>query len=114
MLRPFLRSPVAPWSGIIAGPVAWLLMHQGLGDSLYFDCKVGNPLAAIVFGVISLAILAGAGWLSWLGRRSPEAEGPEPQARFFLSMIGLLLCGLFAVVVLLQLMAGLILPGCYR
>jgi hypothetical protein len=104
---------VAPWSGAIAGPIAWLVMHQGLGNAIYFDCDIGNPVAATAVGVVCFVILAAGGWASWLSRCSPGSAGPEPQSRFFLSMISLLLCGLFAVTVALQLLAGLILPGCY-
>jgi len=112
MLRSYLRSAVAPWSGLIAAPVAWLIHHQGLGDAIYFDCTNGNPGSAIVLGAVSLLILAGAAWLSWQGRRSPDAVEVEPQARFFLSMISILLCALLGFAVLLQTLAGLIVPAC--
>lgn len=112
MLKAFLRSPVAPWTGVVAGPVAWLVMHQGLGNAIYFDCRLGNPGAAMGVGLACLLILALGGWLSWQARRSPS-HNPEPQARFFLSIVSMLLCALFAVVVVLQVLAGLILPGCY-
>ena len=114
MLKAYLRSPVSPWSGLIAAPVAWLIHHQGLSDAIYFDCTNGNPASALLLGLACLLLLGAAAWLSWQGRRSPDPTVVEPQARFFLSMLSLLLCALLGVAVSLQVLAGLILPGCYR
>ena len=112
MLKGYLRSAVAPWSGLIAAPLAWLLHHQGLGDAIYFDCTTGNAANALGLGAISIFILAAAAWLSWRSRRSPDAVEVEPQARFFLSMMSVLLCALLGFAVFLQILAGLIVPAC--
>ena len=114
MLKAYLRSPVAPWSGLIAAPVAWLLHHQGVSDASYFDCGYGNPASAVGLGLVSLLLLAAAASLSWHGRRADDAVHTEPQARWFLSMISLLLCALLGLAIGLQVMAGVIIPGCLR
>ena len=114
MLNAYLRSSVSPWSGLIAAPVAWLLHHQGVADATYFDCGLGNPATALGVGALSLLLLGLGAWLSWRARRSPDTVHIEPQGRYFLSMMSLLLCALLGFAILLQLMAGLIVPGCLR
>jgi hypothetical protein len=70
-------------------------------------------VTSAVVGLLTL-LLAGAGaLLSWRARRSAAEPNPEPQSRYFMALISVMLCGLFAVAIVLQTLAGFILPGCY-
>jgi hypothetical protein len=103
---------LAPWAGSVAGPLAWVIHHQGLADTVYFDCAAGNPASALGLGAALLALSLGAALLSWTARGDGE-EGMARNRRF----IGGLSAGmglLFSLAITYQTLAGMLIPGCLR
>jgi divalent metal cation (Fe/Co/Zn/Cd) transporter len=83
------------------------LQHQGISDSLHFDCRYGR--ADIAVGIAALLLIALGAWLSWSALRAhPDPESP----RRFVAHMSLMAAVLFAIMVAWQTMAGVILPGC--
>jgi hypothetical protein len=107
------------WFGLLAGPIAWsiyFLVGYGLTE---FVCKLGQlefriwglaALSAIIMGLTLVALLVTlyAGFLAyrnWQRVKEDEPEEvqpspPEENSRF-LALVGLLLSGLFSLVILL-------------
>jgi hypothetical protein len=81
--------------------------HQGISDALHFDCRYGH--ANLVVGIAALLLIALGAWLSWTSLPAhPDRESP----RRFVASMSLMAAVLFAVMVLWQNMAGIILPAC--
>lgn len=106
MNRPNL-SELKPWAGLVAGMLGAGLQHQLVSDSMHFDCRYGG--SDVVIGIAALVLIGGGALLSWSAARSH----PKPQSpRRFVAHMSLMAAGLFAVMVLWQTMAGMILPAC--
>jgi len=111
-LSPDWRS----WAGLIVGPVAWALHHQGGSNFNYADCRAWDGTAVVLTGVLALAAVLGAGGLSlsaW--RRGGGAAGAshDPPGRF-VAGLSLMSAALFALTILIQMAAGLLVPACMR
>ena len=99
---------LAPWLGMVGAAVGWLIAHQ-LGSNMAFDdCRVGDGGFALLAGLAGLLIAAAGGYFSWdVWRRGTETEG-----RRFIGLLGLLLALLCGFAIILQSVAGMILPAC--
>jgi hypothetical protein len=112
MTRWLATSSFAPWTGVFAGALAWFVHHQLGSDGNQWSCaKVAGP---VVIGVgIACALLAAAGgWVSWQAR-SPEGD-PETPTRNFGRIVGVLAAATFLLTIAFQILAGALVPGCYR
>jgi hypothetical protein len=103
------------WAGLVAAPLAWALHHQIGSDANFTDCDRGDGGVAIAVGLAALvlSLLGGALSLSaW--RRAGQAEGPGLGSDRFIAALSLLACALFSLTITVQIMAGVILPACFR
>jgi uncharacterized membrane protein YfcA len=104
--RPKL-SELKPWAGLLAGMLGAGGQHQLVSDSMHFDCRYGDSDIAI--GIAALVLIVIGALLSWSAvRRHPDPESP----RRFVAHMSLMAAALFALMVLWQTMAGVILPAC--
>jgi hypothetical protein len=105
----------ALWSGLALGPLSWMLNTQLNYSLIEWFCAAGwNPVPAIaaVFTVTSL-VGSAISWLAWsrAGMRIPEQDGqPHRLVRGISVAAGVL----FAIVIALQGVAGLIVGACQR
>jgi hypothetical protein len=108
-----IHGPV--WSGLVAGPFSWMLNTQLNYSLVEWFCAAGwNPVPAIaaIFTVTSLigSAMSGFAW-SRAGMRIPEQDGhPHHLVRGISVAAGVL----FAIVIALQGIAGLIVGACQR
>ncbi|HWH18468.1 MAG TPA: hypothetical protein VNT77_09080 [Allosphingosinicella sp.] len=100
---------LAPWAGLIGGALGWALSHQ-VGSILAQDrCQESGPLTVLLICLLGLVITAGGAFFSWrLWRRREDLPG----TRSFLSLLSMFSAGLFALAILFQALAGLIIPSC--
>jgi hypothetical protein len=107
-----------PSAGLFAGPVAWMVSTQANYALVPWICASGLQLVPLVAAALAAASLFG-GFLSWRAwtAAKPEAGG-DPSAggspHRFVAAVGMLTATLFALVILLQGAAGLVLQGCER
>jgi hypothetical protein len=106
-----------PWAGIFAGPAAWAVNTQ-LGYALVpWVCASKANVIAPLAAIMALVALGGA-WASWLGMPGAELDsggshaGGEP--RGMLAAVGVASGLLFALLILAQGAAGLVLDACVR
>jgi hypothetical protein len=104
-MRP--RPHLLLWIALAVPPAAWYVFQQGLAMTLRGVCAAAGPPVGPVWGVLSLALCAGAAWFA-----RPNAN-QTPSDRF-LSRLVLLAAGLFSLAILYQLLATLIIPPCVR
>jgi hypothetical protein len=113
-LRPWTFS----WSGLAVGPAAWAIDTQLNYALLDWSCGKGlNPSPAIsaVLAAISLAAAASS-FLAWGRHEGPGMPIPEQDGhpRHLLSGVGVAAGVLFAIVILVQGLAGLLVGPCLR
>jgi hypothetical protein len=104
------------WAGLFAGPLAWGVSTQLNYVLASWQCAHQVRIVPVVAFVLALLALLG-GALSWRAARSGGASfKPERDTRSerFVATLGMMAAGLFALVILMQGAAGLILDGCVR
>ena len=116
------------WFGLAAGPLVWALYHMLVYAVVSLACKwnmfqwqvlglSGARFILIALTLVSVGVVAYAGWLSWRGwqrlRGETTREGDPPGGRFsFMAFLGLLLSGLFTVTIVVTGVPALVLDLC--
>ncbi len=108
-----VASRFTPWAGWISSGLALLINHQGIADLVYFHCEAANPVSTVVVGVASLALAWSGAIFAWRSRTS-GADDPDRRTRAFITLVGLLMTALYSVAIVFQMLAGLIIPVCFR
>ena len=102
-------TPLPLWTGILAGPIAWAFDLTASYALVKWVCHTSRYGALQLITLASLAIVLGAGAVSWAAlRRTADdvpTDGGRPRQRArFMAVLGLASCALFA----LQIIAGAI------
>jgi hypothetical protein len=92
------------WASVLSGPAAWAL-NQLIGYALVKPACAGSAAPALTFvSAGALAIVVAGGWTAWwcFGQvRNAREDGAEPEARsLFMSMVGVGLNALIAILIL--------------
>ncbi|MBP2292892.1 hypothetical protein [Azospirillum rugosum] len=109
------RTSWTPWAGWLAGPLGWIIQHQGGSNTVFWNCTLGQPSLVVTLGVVGALVALGGGWLSWRAVRdvgSGETVEPHWGSQRFIGMVGVLVVLIVLVAIAGQTMAGLILRGC--
>jgi hypothetical protein len=108
---------LALWTGILAGPIVWLVSFEATFALVPWACLFQAKLALYIVRILALALAAGSGLLAWrqwneLGREQPgEGAGALPRSRI-MALGGVLLSSLFFIVILAQAIPEVILRPC--
>ena len=104
-----IRDVFMPWAGLALGTLGAGIAHQLGSDATFQDCRIGSPwtvIAAVIVGLLLIAAGAAGSWGVFRG------DG-EPPARRTIAAVSLMADGLFALAVILPLLAALIIPPCW-
>ena len=104
-----IRDAFMPWAGLALGTTGFFLAHQIGSDATFQDCRVGSPLIVFLGTLLGLAVIAFGALGSW----RVHAAASEAPARRLVAVVGLLACTLYAIGVLLPLIASLVIPRCW-
>ena len=104
-----IRDGFMPWAGLALGTAGFFLAHQVGSDATFQDCRVGSPWIVVLGTIAALAILGVGALGSW---RVYAARSESP-ARRLVAVVGLLASALYAIAVLLPLIAALVIPRCW-
>lgn len=112
------KRGMVPWAGLAAGPAAWAINTQLSYALLPWTCAHGfnviAPAAVFLLSVaISGALLSRRAWLTLPSHGSVDATDSH-QPHKMVAGIGVALGTLFALVILMQGAASLVLSGCVR
>lgn len=95
--------------GLALGPLGWALHHQ-FGSSFSFaDCHAASAPVLAGTGLLGLALAAGGGLVSW---RAFAARPAPPDG--FIALLGVMAGGLFSLTLVIQVLAALVVPACFR
>jgi hypothetical protein len=97
-----------PWAGLALGTPGFFLAQQLGASATFGNCRAGSPVV-ILGAVVGLALIGAAALGSW---RVLGAARQAP-ARRTIAAVSLMSAALFALAVLLPLVAALILPRCW-
>ena len=103
------RDRFMPWAGLALGTLGVGLPHQIGSDSTFQDCQFSSPAVVIVAVIIGLVFVALGALGSW---RIYSAESETP-ARRMIAVVGLMACPIFALTIVLPLIASLVIPRCW-
>lgn len=95
------------WTALLLPPVAWFVFQQGLSAVLHGDCSRSD--LGLAWGAASLAACGIALRIGWTLREPHGALG-DP----WLARLALMLTGVFALAILFQTLAVLLVPTCLR
>jgi hypothetical protein len=106
-----IRNRFTPWAGLFLGAAGWFLHHQGGSNANFWDCRFGGPVYTLLLGLVSAAIVAAGGLISWRIWRTPAGED-APEVRSFGGLVSAAAAALFLFAIALQTLGGLIVPSC--
>jgi len=103
--------------GVLLPPFAWLLDLQVSYSLVKWACATDRSWILFVTPIVSLALIAGAGRMSWsawnLARRTAREDGERPVDRsYMLALSGLALTVFFGLLVLVSLTPRALLSPC--
>lgn len=98
-----------PWAGLVLGTIGYFLAHQIGSDATFQNCRTGSPGMVILGTVVALAFIGAGALGSW----RVHAASADNQTRRVIAVVSLLACALYAIGVLLPLIAALVIPRCW-
>ncbi|SDA25122.1 hypothetical protein [Sphingomonas sp. NFR15] len=98
------------WIGLVLPPLAWICFEYGAGVSLRGACAAIGGWAGLLWGVASLAVCGAAAWIA----RSAAVAARNPPTSSWLARIATFGAGMFALAIMFQTVATMIVPGCAR
>ena len=106
------------WAGLALGPASWAMNTQINYALVNWECSGGRNPLGVIATVLAVASLAGA-LSSWVAWRRHDASGipvPEQDGHPYrlLAAIGVASGMLFAIVIVMQGIAGIFLEPCLR
>jgi hypothetical protein len=112
-----MNRAFALWASILTGPIAWLISFEINFAMVPWACVDQRKIALYIVSLIALVISAGSGVLAWsqwkqLGSELPgEGGGAIPRSRI-MALSGMLLSGMFCLVIIAQSIPELMLGAC--
>ena len=113
------RGLLALWTGLLAGPVVWLLQFQTNYTLVPWACRSGAHFLIYLVAAVAVLLIAGAGFLSWgcwqeVGQTEPgEGAGVAPRSRF-MAVMGLATSAFFIVIIIAQAIPNFFFSPCQR
>jgi hypothetical protein len=105
-----IRDRFMPWAGLALGTLGAGLAHQIGADATFQDCHYSSPGIVILAALLGLAVVALGALGSW---RVYGGEGEGP-ARRMIAVVSLMACGLYAMAIVLPVIASLVIPRCWE
>jgi len=98
-----------PWSGVVGGAAGWFVSQQAGANMVFARCENGQWWGVALIGLLGIALAVGGGFLSY---RSWRGAQEEASGHGFVGLVGVLIAALLAFPILMQTIAGLLVPGC--
>lgn len=112
-----MKRDLALWISVLAGPVVWLVSFEANYALAPWACTFQAKIGLYLVSVAALILCGASGMLAWrqwveLGKQWPGSEGGSLARERILAVGGVLLSGMFFVVVLAQAIPEVLLEAC--
>ncbi|HWC74507.1 MAG TPA: hypothetical protein VG454_11270 [Gemmatimonadales bacterium] len=106
------RGSLALWFAVFGAPVAWFAGLVASYFAVHEVCRVHSPLGPRLVSFAALAVAIAAG----LTARAISANAKDRAAdrTRFMGQVGMMAGAVFSLILVLQLVATLFLPGCHE
>jgi TRAP-type C4-dicarboxylate transport system permease small subunit len=109
----------ALWTGVLAGPVVWMLDQQIKYMFLTYLCSPAGRAWVHLISILSFLCIIAAAFLSWrnwqrAGSTLSDDKGGTFGRSRFMSLLGLLMNGLFSLLIVAQWLPGFFFNPCER
>ena len=113
------RGISALWGALLSGPIAWAIDLVLSYSLVQWTCGGGPPVVLHLVTLFSLALIAGGAFAAWRALAvvpdGTPRDGSEPDQRGrFMAVLALLMCALFATVVVAAAIPRWILDACHQ
>jgi hypothetical protein len=105
-VRTFAQA-LLPWAGLVAGIASAAFVHQFGSEGMFDGCPGASPVPLVIVALAGLVICTIAGLASWLSVRS------DLGARRIVGIISAGSAAVFAMAIVLPVVAALLLPPCF-
>ncbi|HSU60234.1 MAG TPA: hypothetical protein VLI55_13040 [Bryobacteraceae bacterium] len=107
----------ALWTGVLAGPIVWLLSFEANFALAPWACIFQAKLALYIVSLVALILSAASGVLAWnqwrqLGKEWPDEGGSVVSRARIMAVGGILLSTMFCIVIVAQAIPEIILAAC--
>lgn len=103
------RDTLLAWSALAAGSFAWFGSQQLGSNAVFAGCSPGDGLLDVLVSLLALLLVGLGGFLSLRVWRGGDSEASHP----FVGMLGIAASALLSIAIILQGLAGLIIPSCF-
>jgi hypothetical protein len=103
------RDTLLSWCALAAAATAWFGSQQLGANVAFAACHAADDLFPFLLLLVTMLLLGTGIFLSWRIWKS----GPETEVRPFVAMVGILAGAILGIAILLDFLAGLIIPGCF-
>lgn len=112
-----MKRDLALWTGVLAGPIVWLLSFEANYALAPWACIFQAKLALYLVSIAALILCAGSGMVAWrqwteLGREWPGTGGGALPRSRIMAIGGVLLSAMFFLVILAQAIPPVLLDAC--
>lgn len=112
-----MTRDLALWTGVLAGPIVWLMSFEANFALAPWACIFQAKLALYIVSAIAFALAVASGLLAWsqwneVGREWPDAGGSVISRARIMAAGGVLLSAMFAIVIVAQAIPEIILAPC--
>ncbi len=108
---------LALWTGVLAGPIVWLISFEANFALVPWACIWQGKLALYLVSLVAFLLSAAAGFLAWrqwteLGREVDPRGGDALSRSRIMAFGGIILSALACLIILAQAVPELVLGAC--
>jgi uncharacterized membrane protein len=112
-----MNRDLALWTGILAGPLVWLLSFEANFALAPWACEFHTKLALFVVAILALSLVAASGLLAWrkwnaTGKVWPGGAGGTLARERVIAGCGVLMNAMFFLVIAAQTVPNLLMGAC--
>lgn len=112
-----MNRDLALWTGILAGPIVWLVSFEALFALNPWACIFQTKLALYIVSIVAFVLSLAAGLLAWrqwnqLGREADPRGGDTLSRSRIMAFGGVLVSSFCCLIIVAQAIPELVLESC--
>jgi len=108
------RGDLGRWIGLLLPASAWAAQLQAMYLTSEYGCESADFTWNHVVSAVALAFAIAGGIVAWISTPPGKLDGKDMERKRFLSLLGIVLAGFFAVVITAQWLPTLVGVPCHK